>query len=170
MRNFSLIAVALSATFLVAMTGCGNGNLAPVSGTVTYDGKPVPGLRVVFSPETIGDDYAVGPYSKGVTDENGRFTLATRHKDEGAFIGKHKLAFQYQDISALAMSDLRNDLNDAKDAGDKEEFKKTKEKIAKMKAKLKGRPVLGVFEMVMVDVPSGGIDDYQLDLKEYEKE
>ena len=68
------------------------------------------------------------------------------------------------------MSDLRNDLNDAKDAGDKEEFKKTKEKIAKMKAKLKGRPVLGVFEMVMVDVPSGGIDDYQLDLKEYEKE
>ena len=170
MRNFSLITVALSATFLIAITGCGNGgNLAPVSGTVTYDGKPVPKLKVVFSPEPIGDNHTVGPYSKGATDENGRFTLATRNKDAGAFIGKHKLSFEYQDISAMALSELQNDMIDAKDAGDKEGFEKTKKKIAEMKTKLKGRPILGSFQVVFVDVPSGGIEDYQLDLKELER-
>jgi len=70
MRNLSLFAVALSAACLIAITGCGGGDFAPVSGTVTYDGKPVPKLKVIFSPEPIGDNNTVGPYSKGVTDEN----------------------------------------------------------------------------------------------------
>ena len=171
MRNFSLIAVALSTSFLIAITGCGNGgSLAPVSGTVTYDGEPVPKLKVIFSPEPVGDNNSVGPYSKGVTDENGRFELATRYKDPGAFIGMHRLSFEYKDISAMALGDLQSDMSDAKDAGDKEEFSKVKKRIADMKAKLKGRPILGNFQAVIVDVPSGGINDYQLDLKEFEKE
>ena len=169
MRNFSLIAVALSATFLIAMTGCG-GEFAPVSGTVTYDGKPVGKLRVVFSPEPIGEDYAVGPYSSGVTDANGQFSLVTRYDDNGAFIGKHKLTFVYSDISEDAMSALRVSMADAKDNADPERFAETKKKLDKMKKKLKGRPVLGNFEVVFVDVPAGGLDDYQLDLKEHEKE
>ena len=170
MRNFSLIAVALSTSFLIAITGCGGGDLAPVSGTVTYDGEPVPKLKVIFSPEPVGDKGTAGPYSKGVTDENGRFELATRYKDPGAFIGMHRLSFEYKDISAMALGDLQSDMSDAKDAGDKEEFSKVKKRIADMKAKLKGRPILGSFQAVLVDVPSGGIDDYQLDLKEFEKE
>lgn len=170
MRKFSLIAVAISATFLIALSGCGNGeNLAPVSGTVTYDGKPISKLKVIFSPEPIGDNYDVGPYSKGVTDENGQFTLATRNKDAGAFVGKHKLSFEYQDISAIALSDLRSDLNDARDAGDSEEIGETKKRIKEMKSKLKGRPILGGFQVVFVEVPSDGIEDYQLDLKELQK-
>ena len=170
MRNFSLIAVALSSTVLIAITGCGGGDFAPVTGTVTYDGEPVSNLKVIFSPEPIGDKSTIGPYSKGVTDESGQFTLVTRYKDPGAFVGKHRLSFEYKDISAMALGDLQSDMNDAKDAGDKEEFSKVKERIAKMKAKLKGRPILANFEPVIVDVPSGGIGDYQLDLKEIEKE
>lgn len=169
MRNFSWMTVAISAAVLIAITGCG-GDFAPVSGTVTYDGKPVAKLRVTFSPEPIGDDYAVGPYSKGVTDENGHFSLVTRYDDNGAFIGKHKLTFEYTDIGETAMSALRESLMDAKDNKDSERFAEAKKKMDAMKKKLKGRPVLGNSRAVYVDVPSGGLDDHQLDLKEYEKE
>ena len=165
MRNFSWIAVAI----LIAMTGCG-GEFAPVAGTVTYDGKPVDKLRVTFSPEPIGEDFAVGPYSKGVTDENGQFSLVTRYDDTGAFIGRHKLTFQYTDIGETAMSALRETLADAKDNKDSERFAEAKKKLDAIKKKLKGRPVLGNSRAVFVDVPAGGLGDYQLDLKEYDKE
>jgi len=169
MRIFGLVAVALSAAFLIPMTGCGSGgDFAPVVGTVTYDGEPVPKLRVTFSPEPIGENYSVGPYSKGVTDESGQFTLTTRYKDPGAFIGKHKLRFEYDDISETAMADLRGAMNDARDSGDKQEIEKAKKKIVDMKKKLKGRPVLENFQVV-VDVPAGGLPDYKLDLKEFEE-
>ena len=168
MRNFGLITVALSTAFLISIIGCsGNGDLAPVAGTVTYDGKPVSKLRVTFSPEPIGENHAVGPYSSGVTDESGKFSLVTRYKTTGAFVGKHKLAFAYSDISETAMSDLRSDMNDARDSGDKGEVEAAKKKIAGLKAKLKGRPILDSFQ-VYVDVPAAGLADYQLDLKEYE--
>jgi len=170
MRNFSWITVSLSALVLIAMTGCGNGEFAPVAGTVTYDGKPVPKLRVSFSPEPVGDDYAVGPYSIGVTDENGQFSLVTRYDDVGAFIGQHKLAFEYTDIGETAMSALRVSLADAKENNESERFAETKKKIDAMRKKLKGRPILGNFRAVFVDVPSGGLGDYQLDLKEYDRE
>ncbi len=167
MRNFNLIAVALSATALISMTGCG-GEFAPVSGTVTYDGEPVSKLRLVFSPEPIGEDYAVGPYSQGVTDEAGKFSLQTRYKDPGAFIGKHRVSFQYTDISEEAMAELRSSMSDAKDAGDGAQFDEAKKKIADMKKKLKGRPVLANLD-VTVDVPSGGLPDFQLDLKDHQR-
>lgn len=171
MRNFSLITAALSAIFLILATGCGNiGSLAPVSGTVTYDGEPVPKLKVIFSPEPIGDNNTVGPYSQGVTDENGRFKLATRYKDNGAFIGRHRLSLEYTDISESAMADLQSDINDAQDAGDEEGVEKAKKRIAEMEEKLKGRPLLANFQAALVDVPTGGIANYQLDLKAIEKE
>ena len=63
------------------------------------------------------------------------------------------------------MSDLRNAMDEAKEFGNKESFEKAKKKIAKVKAKLKGRPVLRGVESV-VDVPAGGIEDLQLELSE----
>ena len=168
MRNFSLIAILLLAIVSITISGCGgDASLAPVSGTITYDGKPVPKLRVGFSPEPIGDNYAVGPFSKGVTDDQGKFTLKTRYDDTGAVVGKHKLSFQYSDISETAMMDLKSAMSDAKDAGSKEGIEDAKEKIAKLKAKLKGRPVLQGYDIV-VDVPSAGLPDYKLDLKEHD--
>ena len=167
MRNFKLIAIALLAIFSVTLTGCsGNGDFAPVSGTVTYDGKPVPKLKVVFSPEPVGENYAVGPYSIGKTDDQGNFTLKTRYDDVGAVIGKHKLNFEYSDIGETAMADLKADMRDAQDGGG-EQVAKVKDRIAKLKAKLKGRPILQAVGVV-VDVPSGGLDDYKLELKDYD--
>ena len=57
---------------LTAVIGCGGGpSLVEVTGKVSYHGKPVPKANVVFQPEE-------GPPAMGVSDEEGKFSLATR--------------------------------------------------------------------------------------------
>ena len=158
------LAFFLSAVCLLAFSGCGGGDFAPVSGTVTNDGKPVPKLRVVFSPSPVGNNHAVGPFSMGVTDDQGKFTLETRHGDTGAVVGAHTLSCQYTDIGEDAMGELRDQLEDAKDDGDREEFEKAKKNIEKMQAKLKGRPVLSQRYTATLSVPEGGTDDLKIEL------
>jgi len=71
MRNTLLLVAFFTA--LVLTTGCGDGKLATivVTGTVTYDGSPLDGASITFSPK--GDGHA----AFGVTDTNGRYTLQT---------------------------------------------------------------------------------------------
>jgi len=67
---------------MVLFTGCGGEmKVAPVSGTVTLDGKPLDRASVVFKPE------AGGRPSFGVTDADGRFTLAYSMNEDGAEVG-----------------------------------------------------------------------------------
>ena len=153
----------------ILFLGCGNNGLAPVSGTVTYKGKPVKKLRLSFSPQPVGDNHAVGPFSSGTTDSAGKFTLKTRYDDKGAVIGAHSVTFEYSDIGETAMADLRADIDDAKESGSKEFFERTQKKIANLMAKLKDRPVLKPFEKV-VDVPSGGHENLVIDLTEMDSE
>ncbi len=61
--------------------GCSELKVAPVSGTVTLDGKPLGRASVLFQPE------AGGRPSYGVTDESGRFRLAYSMREEGAEVG-----------------------------------------------------------------------------------
>ena len=63
------------------------------------------------------------------------------------------------------MSDLKTALNDAKDLGSKEAFDEAQKKIGKLKAKLKGRPVLSGWK-TDIDVPAEGYDDLKLELSE----
>jgi hypothetical protein len=168
MRSINVISLSFLAVFLMAFSGCGSSEFAPVSGTVTSDGKPVGKLRVVFSPIPIDDDPAVAPFSIGITDADGKFTLETRYGDPGAFVGKHTTSYQYTDIGEDAMTDMRDQMDDAKDNGDKEAFKEAQQKIAKMKAKLKGRPILMDRYNAVITVPEGGTDDFKLELTEME--
>ena len=170
MRNNKSVALVLSLLMLSSI-GCSQKDysVAPVSGTVIYKGNPVAKLQVIFSPKPVGDNHSVGPYSRGVTDSSGKFTLKTRYDESGAVVGGHTLSFQYSDISETAMSDLRADISDAKDSGSKEDFEATKKKIAELTARLKGRPVLEGYDKV-VDVPSGGHKDLIIDLTEMESE
>jgi len=165
MRNINLTAFTLFAVSLSVLTGCGDSSIAPVSGTVTLDGKPVPNLRMVFSPEPIGDNYAVGPFSTGKTDADGKFTLETRYGDQGAFVGKHKVSFEFSDISPDALDNLNEQMIDAKAEGDKDKFQKVQQKMAKLKQKLKDRPDIGKTFKV-IDIPSGGTDDLKLEFNE----
>jgi hypothetical protein len=60
--------------------------IVPLSGTVTYQGKPVPNTEIVFAPE-------VGRPSNGRTDDNGRFTMIYTVKYNGVQKGKGKFFF-----------------------------------------------------------------------------
>jgi hypothetical protein len=61
----------------------------PVSGTLTYNGKPVPSFKVVFSP-TDGRKTAMG-----TTDADGKFTLGTNAPGDGAAVGTHKVTVAF---------------------------------------------------------------------------
>lgn len=60
--------------------------VVPVSGTLTYQGKPLEGYQVTFLP-TDGRRVAVG-----VTDSAGHFTLGTNTLNDGAPPGSHKVS------------------------------------------------------------------------------
>ena len=77
-----------------------------------------------------------------------------------------KNKFEYTDIGETAMGDLRDELADAKDEQSKEDFEEVKKKIANMKAKLKGRPVLDRLYKGTIDIPAGGSENLKLELTE----
>jgi hypothetical protein len=85
LQDRTLCLLLLAAAGLV---GCGRGGgLAPVSGTVTYRGQPVPGASVAFIPETVGALPA-----SGLTDNTGRYELMTTVPGDGVPPGKYLVA------------------------------------------------------------------------------
>jgi len=62
--------------------GCGDSTISTVTGTVTYNGKPVPKASVTFYPKE-------GRPSSGVTDESGKYELNYTADKKGALIGQH---------------------------------------------------------------------------------
>jgi len=70
-RPLLFVSIALLA---VGFAGCGESlNLQPASGTVTYNGKPVEGANVAFTPPK-------GPPGTGRTDKDGKYTIMTNGK------------------------------------------------------------------------------------------
>lgn len=70
----------------LSLPGCGGGlDLAEVSGTVTFDGKPLADAAVLFQP------VEAGPVAAGHTDEAGRFHLTTAAQP-GAAPGRYRVA------------------------------------------------------------------------------
>jgi hypothetical protein len=75
-----------------AMAGCGGGSdltLAPVTGKVTYKGKPLERGAVVFLPM----DGTPGPQAAGEIDSGGNYAVVTGGAS-GAVIGKHKVTVE----------------------------------------------------------------------------
>ena len=68
--------------------------LTPVEGVVSLDGKPLAGATVEFVPEVEPGSKRL-PFSRGVTDEQGHFTLDCENKQPGAVIGSHKVVVRY---------------------------------------------------------------------------
>lgn len=91
MHRWLVFMAALLAVSGLSVTGCGdsaNFDVAPVSGQVTMDGKPLPKAIVTFMPTEGGADR---PASVGATDSQGRFTLRTSTGHMGAIPGMHKV-------------------------------------------------------------------------------
>jgi hypothetical protein len=84
----------LLVVLLPPLAGCGSDpyKVAPVSGTVSVNGKPLANASVTFAPVAVAGTMEPGPSSAGTTDANGRYTLALIGKSgKGAVVGKHKV-------------------------------------------------------------------------------
>ncbi len=75
------------------LQGCGGPGykVVPVSGKVTFGGKPMANVNVSFQPKSEeGASGKTGPGSVGLTDAQGIFTLRTvEPEQDGAVVGKH---------------------------------------------------------------------------------
>jgi len=76
-------------TLPLAAGGCGGQRLVSVSGRVTHQGRPVPSTLVTFQPDDGGRP------SKGVTDDDGRFTLRYSRTEAGASRGRCAVFLTY---------------------------------------------------------------------------
>lgn len=73
---------------ILLATGCSNKDqleVAPVSGSVTIDGKPLSSGVVIFTP-------GQGRAAKGVISSSGTFELSTYQNNDGAIVGSHGVA------------------------------------------------------------------------------
>lgn len=98
--------------FVASLTiGCGDKkyDMAPVSGRVTVDNKPLEEITVSFQPiATSNNSSNAGIGSIGVTDASGCFTLKTIDGKQGAVVGMHVVRLYVPDrFQPAANSDLR---------------------------------------------------------------
>ncbi len=81
----------------LALTGCAGKEptpeTLPVTGTVTYKGKPLPAGSITFYPES-------GMPGSGPLNEKGEFTLTTFAPGDGAVRGQHKVVVRAFNSSA----------------------------------------------------------------------
>ena len=162
------LAVVLVATATLSFIGCGGDGfkIAKVSGKVTSNGQPVPGIRVIFNPRLTPDTAISGPWSSGTTNDQGEFTLVTRYDKPGAVVAVHDVSFAYADVDAEELEELRDELEEAQSEGEKEEFERIKKRIEKVKGLLKGRPAISEDLMMEFEVPSGGTTEANFDVSE----
>ena len=82
-------------TIALIFSGCGKPphQLVPISGKVTYNGKPLPFGCVKFQPET-------GQWARGTIQSDGTFKMVTPGEGDGAAVGINKVSitcFENQD-------------------------------------------------------------------------
>jgi hypothetical protein len=77
---------------LLLFPGCGERlSVAPVSGTITFEGKPLARASITTQPIAAGSTNP-GPGSFGRTDDQGRFELElVKPARKGAIIGEHRV-------------------------------------------------------------------------------
>lgn len=99
MRTHPSCALWIFSFLAISLLGCGgSGNpVAPVQGVVTLDGKPVTDMVVTFTPvkrktASVGDENEPGKSATGNTDSEGKFTLSTYERNDGALVGEHMVS------------------------------------------------------------------------------
>jgi hypothetical protein len=82
---------------LAALSGCGRSDrlpLTPAVGRVSWQGKPLAGALVVLVPLGAGGTEPVRP--SAVSGDDGRFTLATYARSDGAPAGEYAVAVTWR--------------------------------------------------------------------------
>src|SRR5262245_51232722 len=78
---------------LTAVAGCSGGKTASVSGQVTYNGKPVTGGSLSFSPVPANGQQEPGKPGNAVVGDDGKYVVGTYGESDGAVIGKHQVSY-----------------------------------------------------------------------------
>jgi hypothetical protein len=94
------LAGLLGGLSMLLVAGCSGGaegaanrhGTAQVTGTVTYNGQPVEGASVTFSPNVPVAEAGTAKAAFGRTDASGKFTLRTYEPDDGAIPGEYRVA------------------------------------------------------------------------------
>lgn len=81
-----VVVFACLATVCPGCSGSGHPETAPTSGTVMYQGKPVDGATIAFSPIASG-----GQVATAITDAEGKYALHTFAEADGAVPGDYKV-------------------------------------------------------------------------------
>jgi hypothetical protein len=93
-RRSPWLAALLGLTLPVLLVGCGNSNLTPVSGKVTYMGQPVKGGMLIFSPMAAPEEQNPGKAAAAeVSKDDGSYSLGTYQPGDGAQLGKHRVTY-----------------------------------------------------------------------------
>jgi hypothetical protein len=90
MARFLFFALTVLAA---GLCGCGGNEfpVAPVTGKVTCQGKPVTEASISFSPFTDDNKVKPGKAAEATLNEKGEFSLNTYGNRDGAVIGKHRV-------------------------------------------------------------------------------
>lgn len=146
------IAAASAFGLVAAIAGCGRtgpvadiADTVPVSGTLTWQGKPLAGFRVTLIP------VAGIRASVGTSDDAGRFVLGTNDAADGAEAGQHKVAVVWSDYGSAD-----DGLGDVVD-----DPRKLPRPPMEIPAKYSNPETSGI----VVDIPAGGTDSLQIDLR-----
>lgn len=85
-----LCAVVSSLAVIAGCTSQGR-DLAPVSGRITLDGRPLAGGSIVCQPLAVPGSVNAGKGSGAYCDDDGRFQLKTLDGRDGAVVGEHRV-------------------------------------------------------------------------------
>lgn len=107
LRN-QFLPYAICAILLLPLvaTGCRKGvrPVAPVSGLITLDGRPLAGGSIVSQPAAPPGSIIAGKGSVAFCDADGRFQLKTLDGLDGAVIGEHRVRIYGPRKSAASSS------------------------------------------------------------------
>ena len=90
-----------AAALLLAAAGCGGTGLVDARGRLTYKGQPVPSTYVIFQSEDSRQRA-----SRGLTDDQGNFSLAYSQSEKGVVPGRHTVFLQYHVSSAEELHEV----------------------------------------------------------------
>ena len=139
---------------LAAVVGCSGGpEYASVSGVVMLDGKPYPKAVVSFQPIATPENPNPGRGSSAYTDEHGRFVLQGDNGRDGAVVGKHRVRIMTRGNEVVGQD---------VEGGSPDETP-TKREVDPIP------PEWNALSNVEFDVPSGGTDKANFDIKSRKK-
>jgi hypothetical protein len=99
-RSWCVLLLVLSAFIAGCGEVAGGPAVAPVTGRVLCNSKPVVAAHVTFSPTPkSAEDREPGKPGTGFTDTEGRFVLSTYKELDGAQIGSHDVSVLLDDMN-----------------------------------------------------------------------